>query len=220
MKPKSKLLVAFTVFLVLVSTPAALAGTAASEDEFAVLEQELQKSLQDGKLAIPQRPGSGDEGIEGEEPAELCEGMFHRITFSAKGTRSEARHGFIEVEGYTLPDVFTEVVYRGIGVGFRTRSHMWGDDGYWPDARVSLPEEKGPALSAEARERGWAMTDETPEKLPENWAFVKWKDGSAFVTADCLKDFVEEMELPLLERYGELMEIPREETTPKMESGS
>jgi hypothetical protein len=55
----------------------------------------------------------------------------------------------------------------------------------------------------------------TPGDLPEEWVFVKWEDGSAFVAAQALKDFIDDMQLPLLERYGEPMEMPREELAPK-----
>jgi hypothetical protein len=217
MKSKSFLHVVVLLFFVLIHVTGAWAGSnpagpPASEDDFIVLEQELEKSFQDGELSIPQRPSPEEEG---EEPAELCKGMYHRISYSAKGSRSEARHGYIEIEGYTVPDVFEEIVYRGVGIGFRTRSHLWGDDGYWPDACVSLPEEKGPSLTAEDRERGWIVTDMTPGDLPEEWVFVKWEGGSAFVAAEALKDLVDEMQLPILERYGEPMEMPREELAPK-----
>jgi len=182
--------------------------SAVSGDDFSALEQELEKVIQKGQLSLPGKPGD-EEGEE--EPAKLCEGMFHWVTYSAKGSRSEARHGHLEIEGYTLPDVFTRLSYRGVGVSFDSRSNLWGEDGYWPDAQVSLPEEEGPPLPEEAKERGWILADKVPSDIPEEWVWVKWKDGSAFVAAERLKDFVEEMGLPLLERYGNQMKMPRED---------
>ncbi|MGC9490608.1 MAG: hypothetical protein ACP5CD_05220 [Thermovirgaceae bacterium] len=215
MKSKSFLHLVVLLFFVLIHVTGAWAGSnpadpPASEDDFTVLEQELEKSFQDGELSIPQRPGPEEEK---EEPVELCKGMYHRISYSAKGTRSEARHGHLEIEGYALPDAFTRLFYREVGVGFRTRSHLWGEDGYWPDAGVSLPEEEGPPLPEEAKERGWILADKIPADIPEEWVWVKWKDGSAFVDAECLKDFINEMKLPLLERHVGRMEMPREELT-------
>ncbi|MFP4481454.1 MAG: hypothetical protein ACLFN0_01510 [Thermovirgaceae bacterium] len=217
MKSSLLLLVGILSFLALIPAAGAWADKVSADspvsgDDFSALEKELEKVLEEGKLSIPQRPGSEEEG---EEPAELCEGMYHWITYSAKGSRSEARHGHIEIEGYTLPDVFTGLVYRGVGVGFRTRTYQWGNDGYWPDARVSLPGEEAPPLAAEARERGWTVSGGTPADFPDEWIHVKWKDGSAFVAADRLKDFVAKMDLPLLRRHGNLMEEPLEELPPK-----
>jgi hypothetical protein len=211
---KSRVLLFAATVLCIVSVFAANAcaseasgDSAVSGDDFSTLEQQLEEVIQEGKLSLPGKPG--DE----EEPAKLCEGMFHRVTYSAKGTRSEARHGHLEIEGYALPDVFTELSYQEVGVSFYSRSHLWGDDGYWPDARVSLPEQEGPPLSEEAKERGWILADKVPADIPEEWVWVKWKDGSAFVDAESLKDFINEMELPLLQRHMGRMEMPREELT-------
>jgi len=183
-------------------------------EDFSAIEKELEKAIQEGKISIPSRPSFE----ENEEPTELCEGMSHWVTYSAKGSRSEARHGFIGIEGYTVPDVFTSLVYKGIGVTFSSRSYHWGDDGYWPSAKVAVPEVEGPSLSETDKETGWKITDKRPAGLPENWVYVEWEEGAAFVAPDRLKDFVDAMQLPLLERYGERMEMSRDELEPKENS--
>ncbi len=204
-------LLLFTLYLVgtVWALDSSLDSGAADED-FSAIEKELEKAIQEGKISIPSRPSFE----ENEGPTELCEGMSHWVTYSAKGSRSEARHGFIEIEGYTVPDVFTSLVYKGIGVTFSSRSYHWGDDGYWPSAKVAVPEVEGPSLSETDKETGWKITDKRPAGLPENWVYVEWEEGAAFVAPDRLKDFVEKMGLPLIPREGNLLEKPLTELPP------
>lgn len=137
-----------------------------------------------------------------EERQRLCRGMYHLVTYSAKGTRSEARHGYVEIEGYIVPDIFVYLTYRGKTVVFLTRSNMWGDDGYWPSLEVVLPEKKGSPLTVKEKIKGWRISQDVPSDFPEDWVFVKWGNGSAFVSAKKLKNFVETMNLPTIAREG------------------
>ncbi len=204
-------LLLFTLYLA--GTVRALDSSADSDaagEDFSAIEKELEKAIQEGKISIPSKPSFEEDA----QPTVLCEGMSHWVTYSAKGTRSEARHGFIEIEGYTVPDVFTSLVYRGTGVTFSTRSYHWGNDGYWPDATAAMPGEEGPALSEKDKETGWKIAEKRPSGLPEDWVYVKWNDGSAFVAPDRLEDFVKKMKLPLIPREGSPLEKPLKELPP------
>lgn len=204
-------LLLFTLYLA--GTVRALDSSADSDaagEDFSAIEKELEKAIQEGKISIPSKPSFEEDA----QPTVLCEGMSHWVTYSAKGTRSEARHGFIEIEGYTVPDVFTCLVYNGIGVTFSSRSYHWGDDGYWPSAMLAAPEVEGPPLSETEEKTGWKITDKRPAGLPENWVYVEWEEGAAFVAPDRLKDFVEKMELPLILREGNSPEKPLKELPP------
>jgi len=204
-------LLLFTLYLA--GTVRALDSSADSDaagEDFSAIEKELEKAIQEGKISIPSKPSFEEDA----QPTVLCEGMSHWVTYSAKGTRSEARHGFIEIEGYTVPDVFTCLVYKDIGVTFSSRSYHWGDDGYWPSAMLAAPEVEGPPLSETEEKTGWKITDKRPAGLPENWVYVEWEEGAAFVAPDRLKDFVEKMELPLIPREGNSPEKPLKELPP------
>ena len=150
---------------------------------------------------------------KGDEKQKLCRGMFHFVTYSAQNTRSEARHGYVEIEGYVVPDVFTCLSYKNKGVTFLIRSNLWGDDGYWPSVGVDLPEEFGPPLTEKERTKGWRVSQKTPSNLSRDWVFVKWPKGSAFVSAKRLKEFVKTMSLSTIAREGmekSLREMPSE----------
>jgi len=148
-----------------------------------------------------------------EERRRLCKGMYHIVTYTAKGTRSEARHGYVEIEGYMVPDIFVCLSYRDEAVVFLTRSNLWGDDGYWPSLEVVLPEKRGAPLTVKEKIKGWRISQDVPSNLPGDWVFVKWKNGSACVSAKKLKNFAETMDLPTITREGTerpLRKLPRE----------
>ena len=84
-------------------------------------------------------------------------GVSHEITYTAKGTRSEARHGHLFVDGRDVPWVFSRVVCGETSYRLRFRSNLWGDDGYWPEVPAYTPPEEGTPLAAESLEKGYFL---------------------------------------------------------------
>lgn len=128
--------------------------------------------------------------------------LEHRISYSAKGTRSEARHGALFYKGQAVPDVYEAVVDHQVTYRFRTRNEMWGDDGYHPGPRLdpAPPVEEG--FRPADRETGWYSSSGRKPGTPADWVYVEWSGGSAFVAPDRLGVLAESQNLNPISRIG------------------
>lgn len=127
----------------------------------------------------------------------------HWIKYSNKGTRSEARSGYLKVDGYVVPDNFMTVIVDGKTYNFYMRKYIWGNDGYFPDNDAdiqALCPHLQEALTNEQIIQGWAMVKGRPFNTPDNWIYVIWKDGTAVVSPEKLNEFVEKNRIPPLPR--------------------
>jgi hypothetical protein len=107
--------------------------------------------------------------------------LQHRISYSAYGTRSEARHGQLFYRDTAIPDTFSLVVDHGIAYHFRTRSNMWGDDGYHPGAPVDAFGLSDERFTPAFLDQGWYPGPDMRPETPATWIYVEWKGGNAFV---------------------------------------
>ncbi len=120
--------------------------------------------------------------------------VIHEIKYSNKGSRSEGRSGYLKINGVLLPDCFTKVVADGKIYSFRTKSLMWGNDGYFPDETSSLKLVYPPVnkyISDADISIGWSEVEGHYLNIPEQWIFVKWNIGSAVVSPDKIDALVE-----------------------------
>jgi len=117
----------------------------------------------------------------------------HYVKYSNKGTRSEARSGYLKVNGFIVPDNFVTVVAGGNIYHFYMRKYMWGNDGYFPDKNsdaAALCPAIERILSSEELARGWAIVDGWPINTPSQWIYVIWKNGSAVVAPEKIDEFI------------------------------
>jgi len=144
------------------------------------------------------------------ESAEPC--ISHTITYSNKGSRSEAQHGFLAIDGYDVPDNFTFLQYGltgGRAFSFTTRSHLWGSDGYWPTEARIIPIGEGAFDDADLKQ-GWVQTPSQIPGIPQNWVYVEWLEGSAFVAPSSMEAMVEALNIPFIPRMAGMEELTRE----------
>lgn len=144
------------------------------------------------------------------ESPEPC--ISHTITYSNKGTRSEAQHGFLTIDGCNVPDNFTFLQYGltgGRAFSFATRSHLWGSDGYWPTEARVIPIGEGELTDA-AMDQGWVQTTSQIPGIPQNWVYVEWPKGSAFVAPSGMEEMVKALNIPFIPRMAGMEELTRE----------
>jgi len=128
--------------------------------------------------------------------------IHHYLTYTNKGTRSEARHGHLVVHGKEIPWCFDRVSAAGQSFSFRVRTHLWGDDGYFPDGSP-WSEKKGPAGPTPLElTRGYYVGGERLAGTPSSWIFVEWNDKdakkrSAFVDPLKIERLIEDFQLPV-----------------------
>lgn len=130
----------------------------------------------------------------------------HKISYSQRGTRSEALHGDLYVAGEKIPDVFFLVISRDQGFEFFQRYHIWGRDGYMrvkydPKKEYSLSDQ---SISREALNKGYYLSDSKLQNTPDSWLFVKWDNGSAFVSPDSLYELIRDLDLRPIPRIAEI----------------
>ncbi|MDY6968599.1 MAG: hypothetical protein SVR08_08100 [Spirochaetota bacterium] len=127
----------------------------------------------------------------------------HYITYSHRSTRSESRHGFIKINGKTVPSVFLLIKYRNLLYEFYQRTYLWGRDGYFPvNARqvndVFKKSNKG--ISKKHLSKGWYLGNEYLKNTPSNWIYVQWRDGDAFVSSEKIDEMVKSLRLKAIPR--------------------
>ena len=123
----------------------------------------------------------------------------HRITYDAKGTRSEARHGFVLINGRMLEDVFLIVSWDEVVYRFYQRKNRWGKDGYFPGGAVDIELSKE-RISKEELERGWVAGNKKLKGIPPAWIYAGWEKGSAFVSPDKIAGLISALGLKAIER--------------------
>lgn len=128
-----------------------------------------------------------------------CQLIKHRVNYTNKDTRSEARHGYLVVGGYTIPDVFIFVTCRAKTYKFMQRRYGWGNDGYFPVEKISI-ESADAKISQSELERGWYEGVEKKKQTPKCWLYVKWDGGAAFVAPGSMKDFIQAHDLGTIPR--------------------
>ena len=113
-----------------------------------------------------------------------------RVSFSHKGTRSEAQHGYLYLKGRAIPDVYRLVICNGSVFRFFQRRHMWGRDGYFPVKTGEYGEiVKGSTdAGTDVIQRGYYRGNVRHRNTPESWIFVRWDGGSAFVSPERIAD--------------------------------
>lgn len=122
--------------------------------------------------------------------------LTHYLTYSAKGTRSEARHGHLRINGKEVPKAFSCVAYGGRSYSMRYRSNLWGADGYHPDSPARLPLESSAPVSRTALARGYYLGSERLSGTPSTWIFVRWdKEKAAFAAPDKLPVLIRDQEI-------------------------
>ena len=153
-------------------------------------------------LVFPAVPAPGQtSGENPEEPEIITVSEDVRILryYSARGTRSEARHHYLEIEGERIPDVFSKVVYKGLSFTFGSRKYHWGDDGYLRGSDAEVTGSPSP-ISAEQLERGWYEGGGILQWTPENWIYGEWKGGALLAAPEKLGWAVETLDLPVIPR--------------------
>ena len=153
-------------------------------------------------LVFPAVPAPGQtSGENPEEPEIITVSEDVRILryYSARGTRSEARHHYLEIEGERIPDVFSKVVYKGLSFTFGSRKYHWGDDGYLRGSDAEVTGSPSP-ISAEQLERGWYEGGGILQGTPENWIYGEWKGGALLAAPEKLGWAVETLDLPVIPR--------------------
>ncbi|MBL3540013.1 hypothetical protein [Aminivibrio sp.] len=151
-------------------------------------------------------PAGADAGLPGGpvpdmEREETPEGITFITAYSARGSRSEARHHYIEIEGFLVPDVFSRLKYKDFPFEFISRQNHWGDDGYVLAGELVVPESPS-AVAEEQLEKGWYEGPERLSGTPGNWVWGTWEGGSLFAAPEKLAEAAKELKLPLLPRDG------------------
>jgi hypothetical protein len=116
----------------------------------------------------------------------------YSLTYSRQGTRSEARHGHLKINDVTIPYGFDRVVAGSESYASYTRTQLWGDDGYHPARPPFFPSASSALLSAQQLQKGFALVGERRQNTPQEWIYVEWKGGRAFVAPESLGVLIKE----------------------------
>ncbi|MCU0822171.1 MAG: hypothetical protein MUC95_06830, partial [Spirochaetes bacterium] len=82
----------------------------------------------------------------------------HRITYSRQGTRSEAKHGHLFINGNEVPALFTIIISGKEVFRFHQRTWLWGIDGYFPVEKTENActiKESSAQIGSDLLDKGW-----------------------------------------------------------------
>ena len=118
------------------------------------------------------------------------------VSYSVRDTYTEeggvARYGHIRLNGISIPPVFTLVIAaNGTTFRFFQLSGPVGPAGYHPVQPVRVASAAG-RITREDLVRGWYEGRSRLGETPDNWIFVAWPGGSAFVSPRELQRLVKE----------------------------
>lgn len=135
--------------------------------------------------------------------------LEHRISYSRKGTRSEAQHGYLYVNNAALPDVFEYVQQDNQAWAFFKRHALWGNDGYHATEAKPAPVAKE-SIATEDLSRGWYCNFGRLGGTPSDWLNVRWGTNNAFVAPASIGDLVAARTPPQLPRDRRLEQLMRD----------
>jgi len=128
----------------------------------------------------------------------------HTITYSNKGSKSEARHGHLKINKKYFPNYFPYVIINKKHFVFYCRKHMWGDDGYFPvstsEKIISIKKSKK-KINKNQLAKGWYPGKTQLDSTPSNWIYIKYKKGSWFLDYNKLQDFIKVNKITRLNRF-------------------
>jgi hypothetical protein len=148
-------------------------------------------------VPLPEGPAAGAERVETQD------GIALLVTYSGRGSRSEARHHFVEIHGVLVPDFFSRLKYKNYAFQFVSRNYLWGDDGYVRTEEFSLSESASP-VTEEQLKKGWYQGTERLAGTPEDWVWGEWNGGALFAAPEKLREAATELNLTQLQRDGSL----------------
>ena len=117
--------------------------------------------------------------------------LQHNIKYSNKGTRSEARHGFLVTDtGVRIPECFTYVSDNKQGYTYLERKNPWGDSGYFPAVENKAVSVSSKQISPEDIKRGWYKSSVKFSGTPGSWLYGESESGSYFFDAGSVDDLI------------------------------
>lgn len=125
------------------------------------------------------------------------------IQISGKGTKSEGSSGYLVINGVRIPDCFFTVVADGKVYTFKTKSMLWGEDGYFPDHNIlsgSVYPSADKKISDTDLAAGWSEVSERCQNVPDGWIFVIWENGRAAVSPDKIDQLVKAKSIRQIQR--------------------
>lgn len=123
-----------------------------------------------------------------------------KIIYENKGTPTQKKNGFLYANNILLPDVFEQVYFQGRMYEFTTSQNQKGNEGYFPSTTNLLIVVLAEKIQKDILAKGWYLGDKLYKGTPEDWIYVKWKKGSAFVSSTKIESFIAEQNLPYLNR--------------------
>jgi len=136
-------------------------------------------------------------GLLADKPLPLLD---EKTTFSNQGSRSEARHYYLLLDGQAIPDTYWFVHQEGRSYRFQQRQHLWGEDGYVPvkEEFKATPSDK--AIQAEETKQKWYQGPARLQGTPEHWVYLEWMGGSAYADPIAIQKLAEWLKLPRIPR--------------------
>lgn len=124
----------------------------------------------------------------------------NKVKYSNQGTKSEARHWSLFINGINIPDVFNKVYCQDQLFIFAQRAAMWGDDGYFKSQEKLIIAESKKTISNEDLKKGWYIGKEKLINTPDTWIYAEWEDKAVFIDYKKINDLINELKLKTMPR--------------------
>ncbi|MDA3899482.1 MAG: hypothetical protein PF637_03070 [Spirochaetes bacterium] len=134
-----------------------------------------------------------DKKIEGPESAVQAEKetgqVIYTVKYKSRGTRSERRIGVLTYKTVEIPYIFTFIQHNNQAFSLKKSNHRWGSLGYQPIIKKEI--KKG-EQKAQINATGYCLTETRDVGIPDDWAYVEWNGGKAFINLERLSSVLKE----------------------------
>lgn len=121
----------------------------------------------------------GDLLTPGEEEIDsAADELVYKIRYEKRGSRSERRIGMLIYKSKRIPYLFNYIQYKDRAYKLINSKRRWGNVGYQPIIRKEVERSSDKALKGNSP---FVLTRKKFADIPDDWAYVEWENGSAFI---------------------------------------
>lgn len=129
-----------------------------------------------------------DRLASGEKEIELVKDeLVYKIRYESRGSRSERKIGLLSYRSQKIPYLFNYIQYKDSAYKLTNAKRRWGNVGYQPTIKKEIEKSSEKAVNDGAP---FALTKVKFADIPDDWAYVEWENGSAFIDLNRFNEII------------------------------
>jgi hypothetical protein len=142
-----------------------------------------------GCQTIPSYTRTDSEDKKQTTEKDCLRKVTHKIKYENQGTRSEREDGYLYVDNYIIPDLFTFIQFQNDAYSFAINTKRFGKTGYHL-SEVKNFEVDSTDLTINEKENGWYLGRKLKPGVSSCWTYVEWNGGAAFINTEKIEKII------------------------------